>query len=239
MIGSETIRGQSGFSLIEVMVTLLIASVVLTGAFQVTTAFSARNARLSAQLDALTTQDAREQLYRAMMAGFAPRIQDPHEPPPAELIFGDAKTVSGWASSEIAAGCVSTRNFQEVKFEIRESANGGALYCLGDYGEIELAAWASGQAAFDYSLDGVEWQEVWPTPEQALGFDQFERRLSGSEAFEETLLERTSLRAPLVRFRYPGVGGLQTWIARAGDTQQSPTARLESLFETAGPEFDF
>ncbi|MEM9496250.1 MAG: type II secretion system protein [Pseudomonadota bacterium] len=228
-----------GFTLIEVLVTLLLASIVLSAAFQITIAYAQRNARLSAQLDALAGRDASEKLYRAMLAGFAPRVQELGSPPPKEIVFGDKTTLRGWASSEIEAGCVSTRNFQDVVIDIRENADGGGLYCKGDYGELQLISWTGRGASFSYSADGVQWTEQWPEPGTGLGFGEFEQRLSGGESLDQLLATRSSLRAPLVRLSFPAPGGEATWIARAGATQQNVRSRAAFEFETFGPEFEF
>lgn len=159
----ECSRNQSGFTLIEILVVLvivgMISSVVVTGLAQV---FSLRE-----RLGPLVDQSDRTALigswYRKHVKGIIPDVRD------GKYVFkGGPRQFTGLSNMTIGADAGVPTPFNMVIFE-----SGGGKFALQIHNvesnsDITLLTWRSDQdgsadAGFQY-FDGTEWSPVWPMP---------------------------------------------------------------------------
>ncbi|MEE4212742.1 MAG: type II secretion system protein [Parvularcula sp.] len=228
---------ERGFSLIEAIVVLLIASLVLTSVLEISSSAASRNARLAREVSAAADRQLDETFFRTLLASAMPPLQQAGEPPPTLVGEGFANELRFTLSPEKPVACASVRAYQTVSLRIVPMEGGQALLCEGDLGVYPLASWRGEGGQFSYSLDGQEWSAIYPAEERQSFFAQAADlgREEDIDALFRTAGNRKMIRAPIVRLTMPDGGSARVWMARLGQTMPVPLTRAE-LFEEGGDD---
>jgi prepilin-type N-terminal cleavage/methylation domain-containing protein len=237
MHGGGSVTRQRGFSLIEAIVVLLIASLVLVSVLEISAGAAARNARLSREVSAAADRQLDQLFFRELLGSAMPPLQQEGQPPPKFAGEGNGAALTFTLSPERPVACAGVRPYQQVTFRIVRTGTGGRLLCEGDLGTYPLADWRGGGGRLDYSLDGENWSAIYPD-EQSVSFFEAAEDL-GQEDDPERLLRTGALRAhitaPIVRFTLPDGPQTDVWMARMGRSGPAPLNRPE-LFERGGDD---
>ena len=204
--------GQSGLSLIEVIIVLMISSLILSAVLPISLRAVSANHRLGTNIINLSDRDIAEEVFRQVFASATP------------LTFGDDRpsstlegNVEGVRISLRRGGAILCGDgaYSTIELKIVESGAGGLLVCEAEGRQRTLHSWRSGEASFAYSLDGKAWAPVWPPSPSTTNRPS---RLSSSDIGP---LRRNVVSAPLVRFEVVGERGQAEtrWIAQSGDVE--------------------
>lgn len=224
---------QRGFSLIEAIVVLTIASLVLVSVLEVSSRAASRNARLAREINLQADRQLDQTMFRDLLSAAMPPLQSEPGRAPRYAGEGDASTLSFVASIERPSACAGTGAYENVRFVILESgpSGGGTLVCEGKRGRYPLASWRSGEASFSYSIDGLNWQSRYPVEAEEDSFFDRADRLGGRNRDLQRILDGESQRplivAPIVRLEFGQGPAREVWAARLGVTQLAPIQRTD------------
>ena len=209
-------RREAGFSLIEVLATLAIASVAALALFQST----AQWLRLADRVDSATARSldsiADQMTFSRAVAGLMavwPECRD-------EAFRGDSSSFEGLAAEPPGAPRPGPAR---IRFALAAQEGRTALALMVADDEVRLAEFAGSQGEFAYlGIDGV-WRSSWPPAEapDASGF--------GDAAFFEAPQLPEAIRLRVRRMD----GGETVWIARVARPSRAP-ARADDLFGQGG-----
>lgn len=222
---------QAGFSLMEAIIALVIASMVLSAILPVASRSVTDNIRIGMKgLDAFS-MSIDEQAFRSLAdASVAPPTEPLKPPARTTVAAGDAKGFDLDATSPVTLRCVPAGESVAVRIGIEPAADGkgGSLVCASGAGlRRDLMVWTDDSvASLSYSEDGRVWTPVWPQPGSALALPPRVISDIGGPPLESVV-------APYVRFRLERGGQVQlNWIARFG--QPGPQQfRIQDFFGDA------
>lgn len=216
-------RGETGLSMIEVIVVMMISSLILAAVLPLSLRAVSANHRLGSGMINLSDRDIAEAVFRDLFASAAPlRFGDDRAPSTLE---GDAER----ARISLRRGRVALCGdgpYDALELRIVEAGTGGLLICEAKGQQRTLYDWRSGEARFAYSLDGKAWSSAWPP--RGSGDEPALR--SGSNEIER--LRRNVVASPLIRFEVLDRTGKRrvSWIAQSGYTEPlvfNPSADIE------------
>lgn len=223
---------RSGFSIIEAIIVLLIASLILSVVLPTVSRAVSDNLRIGMRgLDNFSLSIAESSLRRLAAATVSPPPV-PLEPASLNTVSGDNSRAKFHVLSTEAVPCARRGQLTEVRLAIEAASPGGRLICEAG-GEVkEIIRWEEGAASFSYSLDGREWASAWPRAESGLAARADELA---------DLLEvprRASVVAPLLRFIISdSLTDRAPWVVLFGQSQ-TVEVRMEDLMGPMGSSGD-
>jgi len=208
----RTRQGQSGLSLIEVIVVLMISSLILSAILPISLRAVSANHRLGANIINLSDRDIAEQVFRAFLASATP-LSFAGDRGPSSL-EGETQLIRISPRRGAAALCGEGAH-DRIDLQIIEAGGSGRLICVAGNQRRTLYEWRSGQASFAFSPDGAAWEPAWPVASSGSASEAGARRVDLGP------LRRKVVAAPLVRFEIVDArGGINIrWIARSGDIE--------------------
>jgi prepilin-type N-terminal cleavage/methylation domain-containing protein len=219
---------QRGFSIIEAIVVLLIASLVLSVVLPTVSRAVSDNLRIGMRgLDNFALSIA-ENSFRRLAAATVPPPTIPFEPPNLNTLSGDSTRAAFFVMANEAIPCAERGQLTEIRLSIEATQTGGRLICDAGEEAREIVQWEVGTASFGYSLDGRDWADAWPPAASA----------ASGQAEEVTDLlavpRRPSVVAPLLRFMISDTSTDRTpWVVLIGQPEVVEV-RVEDLIGPIG-----
>jgi len=203
----------AGFSVLEAIVVLLIASVILTLVLPVMMQSISQNLKTSQQSMAVIKAQIEERSFRLLLNSTVTERQSSIGRPARTSLEGtrSALKIVVLAAEDIGCGRMERETAVVLSIVQNSATEGARLVCTSDGDSRVLAAWKQGAAALSYSSDGMAWVDDWPRQEDAGAWDR--SLISPDGAVSKAPL----VSAPLVRFEVKGKGDDHlVWIERAG-----------------------
>lgn len=219
---------RSGFSIIEAIIVLLIASLILSVVLPTVSRAVSDNLRIGMRgLDSFSLSIAETSLRRLAAATVSPPLV-PLEPPSLDTVSGDSSRAEFHVLPTEAVPCARRGQLTVVRLAIEAASPGGRLICEAG-GEVkEIIRWEEGAASFSYSLDGREWANAWPPAESGLA----SRTDEPADLLQ--VPRRASVVAPLLRFSISdSLMDRAPWVVMLGQPQTAEI-RMEDLIGPAG-----
>ena len=215
-------NNQSGFSIIEAIVVLLIGGMILSLILPIASRSTADNLRIGMRgLDNFSVSIS-EQLFRRLASAVVPPDARPFEPAPTNTVSGTPQEARFSVRSPDAVFCAPEGQTTNIVLKIEPQGDGGRLVCEALSRQVEVLQWASGAGQFAYSPDGSRWIQRWPESDRPAGVPT----LTSADIDN---IKSASVSAPLLRFQVKDGPETVSWIVSMGRAQPVES-RIEDFY---------
>lgn len=149
--------GESGFSLIEALVTVALTSILVLVLLPLSSHAPARSLAIAAQSVGLSDRLRVDRVFRDALESADP-----------ESLLGGSTALTVDAAALFETPCQRPGVSRLLSLKVVNRENGGELVCQSGGRQVPLLGWKGGRATFSYSSDGREWTSTWsPSPRRA------------------------------------------------------------------------